>query len=134
MAHRGCRSVLCAAHACADVSPGTRASPPSAFTHWQSSAERSTQSVRYHTSPRERCPSFRGRHASPSSSSLSLRSRRSTLAGLPRGFAPLDDCRFSAGCELPAGTVPQAHHFAVESHILWLRSVNVHRGAPLLLS
>ena len=58
-------------------------------------------SLLFRTSLRERWVSFRGRHASPSSSSLSLRSRRWTLAGLPRGFAPLDDWRFSVGCEVP---------------------------------
>jgi len=75
----------------------------------QSSAARPTPAVHFRTSLRERCVSFRGRHASPSSSSLSLRSRRSNLGGLPRGLAPLDVCRFSAGCELPASDGARKH-------------------------
>ena len=49
---------------------------------------------------RERCSSFRGRHASPPSSSL--RSRRATLGGLPRGLPVPEACRFSAGRAVPA--------------------------------
>ena len=54
------------------------------------------------TSVRARGVSLRGRHAPPSSSRLSLRSRRDTLPGLLRTFAAPDDCLFT-GSLAPAG-------------------------------